>query len=111
MPSKATKSSPFVIFSTASSKKEAEKLAALLIRTRAAACVNVLGPMTSFFRWKGKIDRAREALLVIKTDFSKFRTVKKLIAAHHSYEVPEVIGWRIDAASKSYLSWLSESVR
>jgi len=100
-----------VIFIAVPNKKEADKIARHLIKNRLAACVNIIDKIDSVFRWEGKVDRAREALLVIKSKKSKLTNIIKLVKSMHSYEVPEIIALPLIGGYKPYLNWLDESVR
>ena len=76
-----------------------------------AACVNILrAPVESIYRWKGKVESAREFLLVIKTRKKDFAGLQRAIREMHSYEVPEIVALPIAAGSASYLRWIDESV-
>jgi len=105
------KTMPAVIFITASSKKEAELIAGQLIDKKLAACVNILDGVESFFRWQGKVDKAKEVLLIVKSSQSKFASLVKLVKSLHSYEVPEIIALPIVSGEKAYLRWIDESLR
>lgn len=100
-----------VVLVTASSKKEAQKLASCLLQEKLAACVNVIDGVDSHFRWQGKIDKAKEALLMIKTKKPLFNKLQKRIKSLHSYEVPEIIALPIIAGNKKYLDWIDDSTR
>lgn len=100
-----------VIFVTASNKKETHKIAHELVKSKLCACVNIIGNVESVFWWQGKIDTAKEALLIIKSKRSKLNQIIKLIKSLHSYEVPEIIALPIIAGEKKYLSWLDDSVK
>ncbi|MBI4495760.1 MAG: divalent-cation tolerance protein CutA [Deltaproteobacteria bacterium] len=100
-----------VILSTAASKEEAERLAEALVRQKLAACVNLVPGVTSFFHWDGKLNREEEIFLIIKTTDEKSRRVGEVIRELHSYEVPEMIYWRLDGGSADYLKWLEEATR
>ena len=100
-----------VIFITCSNKKEAKHIAQKLIKNRLAACVNIIEEIESVFWWQGKIDNAREVLLIIKSKKSKLNSIIKLVKSVHSYEVPEIIALPIIGGYKPYLDWLDESVR
>lgn len=100
-----------VIFITASNKKEAKKIAGALIKNRLAACVNIIDRIESFFWWQGKVDRANEALLIIKSRREKLTKIIKLVKSIHSYKVPEIIALAIIGGEKTYLKWIDESVR
>ncbi len=105
------KASYVIILVTASSKKEAQKIASCLIEQKLAACVNIIDKVDSLFFWEGKIDRAKEYLLVIKSKKEKLPKIIKLVKSLHSYQVPEIIALPIIAGSKPYLRWLDASVR
>ena len=100
-----------VVLTTAGSREEAEKVASALVEGELAACVNIVGPMTSVYRWEGKVERAEEFLLVIKTWGSAYDDVEEAIKELHSYELPECIALRVEKGSEEYLEWLQESVR
>jgi periplasmic divalent cation tolerance protein len=100
-----------VVLVTCRSAKEAERITRSLVETRLAACGNILqSPVRSIYRWKEKIESAREVLLVIKTSRSRFPELQAAIKRLHSYEVPEIIALPIVAGSQRYFSWLAESV-
>jgi periplasmic divalent cation tolerance protein len=85
----------------------AEEIARALVDERLAACVNVLAPMVSVYRWKGSVERDTERQLVIKTTRGRLETVKSRLAALHPYELPELIVIPIDGGGEEYLSWVS----
>ena len=97
-----------VVFSTVSNKKEAELIAQGLIKDKLAACVNIIENVYSLFWWKGKIDSAKEVLLVIKTRKALAAKLIKKIKSLHSYEVPEIIALPIVSGNKEYLEWISK---
>jgi periplasmic divalent cation tolerance protein len=100
-----------VIFITASDKKEARRIAAELIKKRLAACVNIIDGIESFFWWRGKAERAKEALLIVKSKKERLTKIIKTIKAMHSYEVPEIIALPVIAGDEPYLRWIDASVR
>ena len=100
-----------VILITAKDKKEADKIARALVKNKLAACVNIIGGLRSIFSWKGKVEAAKEALLVVKSRKEKFNKIAKLVNAIHSYDVPEIIAIPIVSGFKPYLNWINESVR
>lgn len=100
-----------VIFITCANKEEAEKIAAALVKNRLAACVNIAKNIESVFWWQGKIDIAKEALLIVKSKKSKLAKIIKLVKSIHSYDVPEIIALPIIGGDKSYLDWIDESIR
>jgi periplasmic divalent cation tolerance protein len=96
---------------TCATLTEARRIARKVVEKRLAACVNVvLSPAESFYTWKGKLEKAREYLLVIKTTAKRLVELEKEVRRFHSYDVPEFIALPIVAGSRDYLSWLQESV-
>jgi periplasmic divalent cation tolerance protein len=88
----------------------AESLAEGLVEARLAACVNVLPSAVSIYRWKGRVRRDEESLLVIKTSAAKLKALERWIMARHPYEVPEFLALPVSAGSRRYLAWLAEAV-
>ena len=90
---------------------EGRRIARRVVSNRLAACVNiVLSPAESFYTWKGKLERAREYLLVMKTAAKHLAELENEVQRLHSYEVPEFIALPITEGSTKYLSWLEEGV-
>ena len=100
-----------VVFVTASNKKEAVRIAEELVTKKLAACVNIIDKIESLFWWQGKVDRAKEALLIIKSKKEKLAKIIKTVKALHSYEVPEIIALPISGGYKPYLGWINDTVR
>lgn len=100
-----------VIFVTTSSKKEAQRIASVLIKDKLAACVNIIGNIESVFWWQGKVEAAKEELLVIKSKKAKLPAIIKLVRSLHSYDVPEVIALPVVGGYKRYLEWIDGSLR
>jgi periplasmic divalent cation tolerance protein len=99
-----------IVFTTAGSEDEANKIARHLVERRMAACVNIVPQITSIYRWKENVEEAREWLLIVKTTAAAFEAVRDAIAELHSYEVPECICLTIEDGTPSYLDWIGESV-
>jgi periplasmic divalent cation tolerance protein len=101
-----------IVLVTCPSLALARKIARAVVQKRHAACVNVLrSPVESFYTWKGKLETAREHLLVIKTTTKRLAQLEREVHRLHSYDVPEFIVLPIVAGSRKYLSWLGESVK
>lgn len=98
---------PVVVFVTASSKDEAERISRALLDARLAACCNIVNAVTSLFWWEGKIDRAGEVLMMVKTRNGLLSDVITVVKANHSYSVPEVIALPIVGGNPDYLQWIS----
>ncbi len=90
---------------------EADKIASELLKKRIVACASVLPGVTSKFWWNGKINKAREVMLIIKTKNRNFKIAEKEIKLLHSYEIPEIIAVPITAGSEKYLRWIGSSTK
>jgi len=99
-----------VVLTTAGSSEEAHKIAQALVERRLAACVNVVGPMTSIYRWQGNVERAQEWLLVVKTTAGVADAVGDAIKELHSYDLPECVVLPVEGGSEKYLEWVGENV-
>ncbi len=99
-----------VLFITTDTAEEARKIAEVLLEQKKAACVNIIPGINSLFRWEGKIDSAKENLLVVKTKASLLAEVINLVKKVHSYDVPEIIALPIIGGNTDYLEWIGESV-
>jgi periplasmic divalent cation tolerance protein len=93
----------------AGSREEAQRIAAVLVERRLAACVQIVGPVQSVYRWQGRVERADEWLCLAKSASSQFAAVEAAIRELHSYECPEVIAMPITAGSAAYLAWLADN--
>ena len=82
-------------------------LAHAIIEQRAAACVNLLSPCTSVYRWQGKVETTTEIPVLIKTTQTAYAQIETLIRATHPYELPEIIAVPVSEVSSEYLSWVS----
>jgi periplasmic divalent cation tolerance protein len=101
-----------IVLVTCGSAAEAWKIARRIVEKRLAACANVLSaPVESVYRWKGKVEKAREYLLIIKTTAKHLDQLEREVKRLHSYDVPEFIALPIAAGSRDYLSWLADSVK
>jgi periplasmic divalent cation tolerance protein len=99
-----------IVLVTCGNLAEGRRIAKAVVEKRLAACVNVISePVESVYRWKEKIESAKEILLVIKTTARRLRDLEKQIANLHSYEVPEFLVLAVESGSKKYLAWLTEN--
>ena len=92
-------------------RASAEKLAALLIEQRLAACVNLLAPCASVYRWQGGIQHDEEHPLLIKTAQDRYAELEAAIRANHPYELPEIIAVSIVQGLPAYLQWVESETR
>ena len=99
---------PIVVFVTCGSEEEAVKISNALVEERLAACVNLISPVRSIYRWEEKIWDEKEWLLIIKTQRKRFQEIETRVKSLHSYSVPEIISLPIVEGSSSYLNWLAE---
>ncbi|MEM2915366.1 MAG: divalent-cation tolerance protein CutA [Candidatus Bathyarchaeia archaeon] len=99
------------VLTTCETKDRAEKIAEALVNRKAAGCVQIIGPVTSIYRWKGQIEKAEEWLCIIKTKSELYDEVEKIVIQNHTYETPEVILTPIIEGSKEYLKWLRNEVK
>ena len=101
--------SALLILSTAPNREEAAAIAETLVAERLAACVQ-LSPIESWYRWEGKVERADEVRLHIKTSQSLAEMVERRIAEIHPYSVPELVRIPISGGAESYLIWIEDNV-
>jgi len=95
-----------IVMVTASAMAEGESLAETLVGERLAACVNIIQPVRSVFRWQGKVESHDEVLLIIKTTLERYPALEERVRELHSYDLPEVVAMRIECGSAPYLAWL-----
>ena len=98
------------VLTTAGSEEEAGRIAAALVEERLAACVQVVGPITSRYRWQEAIEEEREWQCLARTTLARYPEVEAAIRRLHSYEEPEIIATPIVAGSPGYLAWIDENV-
>ena len=101
---------PVVVLTTAGSPSEAKKLSRVLLKEKAAACVNIIPRVDSEYWWEGKIARGKETLLLIKTQKSALKTLSKTLKKHHSYTLAELIALDVCWTDPSYLNWLRQNI-
>jgi len=97
-----------VVLCTAPDMATAERLARALVEERLAACVNLLAPCQSVYRWQDQVECASEVPLVIKTSAASYPRLEARLAELHPYEVPEILALPVEAGLPSYLTWVAE---
>ena len=101
---------PLLVLCTVGKPEDAEWIGREMVDRSLAACVNILPPMTSIYRWRGEVERADETLMLFKTTDERYEALREAIVALHSYDVPEVIAIPVALGHAPYLAWLQESV-
>lgn len=101
--------SSMIFFVTAPNNEVAQNLAFKLVENKIAACVNIIKPIISIYRWKDKIEKEEECLMIIKTAAPE--KLSEFVKMNHPYEVPECIGLNIEKGLPKYLEWIVESTR
>ncbi|MBU3911543.1 MAG: divalent-cation tolerance protein CutA [Candidatus Omnitrophica bacterium] len=97
-----------IIFITAADKKEAKKIAGILLKNRLVACANLIKDIESYFWWQGKKQKAKECLIVVKTKKTLLNKVIKLVSSIHSYECPEIIAVPVIGGHRPYMDWIEK---
>jgi periplasmic divalent cation tolerance protein len=99
------------VYITASSMDEANRIADAVVGERLAACANIIPGMTSIYHWKGKVERAQECALILKTRAELFGQLEARVKALHSYDTPCIVALPVTAGSAGYLGWVEEETR
>jgi len=99
--------SVYVLFASA---EEAERIGRTVVEERLAACINILGPVRSIYRWQGAVETSGEVAAVLKTTHLEADALITRIAALHSYDVPCIVTWPIDKILRSYADWVEDNV-
>jgi periplasmic divalent cation tolerance protein len=100
-----------IVLVTCASVAEARRIGRSAVEKKLAACANIVTGVESIYRWKGKVERAREVLVVMKTNAGRLRELEREVKRMHSYEVPEFVVLPIVAGSHEYLKWIAENAR
>jgi len=103
-------SDELIVFVTVPSRADGERIAEAVVGEQLAACVNILGPLRSIYRWQGEVCRDDEHLLLIKSTRARYPALEARVKALHSYETPEVIAMPIELGSTEYLRWLRDAL-
>jgi len=99
-----------VVFITAGSQEEGERIARALVREMLAACVNIVPGVSSVYYWAGEVKEDSETLLIVKTHRAVLNQLIRRVKKLHSYELPEIIALPIIGGAEDYLQWLSKTV-
>jgi periplasmic divalent cation tolerance protein len=101
-----------IVMVTCGTLTEGRRIASSAVKKRLAACVSILlGPVESIYAWKGRVEKAREHLLVMKTTAARLKELEREVKRLHSYDVAEFVALRVTGGSSKYLEWLARSVR
>lgn len=100
-----------IILCTTPSNDISVQIAEECIKTKIAACCNILPGITSIYQWQGKVEKSNEELLILKSTEDNFVAIENTIKELHPYEVPEIISIKINKGNESYLKWIDQSQR
>jgi periplasmic divalent cation tolerance protein len=100
-----------MLYTTFPSLVEAEKAGTALVEDQLAACVNILPSMISHYRWQGAVERAEEAVMLIKTRASLAEAVRGAVKASHAYETPAILVLPIESVDETYFAWIMDSTK
>lgn len=103
--------SALLVFTSLPDRASAEKLADALVGQRLAACVTILAPGLSVYRWKGEVQRDEECPVLIKTSAERYPALEAAIRANHPYELPEIIAVPVERGLPDYLGWVAQETR
>jgi periplasmic divalent cation tolerance protein len=108
---KRLRNSYIIIIVTTAGREEAETIVQRLLEAKLIACANIIGPVSSHFHWSGKIEKAEEYLILMKSRKDLFEKLSETVKALHSYEVPEILALPVVEGSKAYMDWLGSCLR
>lgn len=94
------------VFTSLADAEQAHRLATALVEAKLAACVSVLPPCTSIYRWQGKVETANEVVLLIKTSAPRYEALQAAILAQHPYELPEIAAVPVVRGLPAYVRWI-----
>ena len=100
-----------LVYMTAASQEEAARIGTTLVEERLAACVNVIEPMIAIYRWKGEVQRDREAVFIAKTRDELVGKLTERVKALHSYECPCVVALPITGGNSNFLDWIDDQIK
>ena len=100
-----------VVLTTTGTKAEAETIGKALVEEGLAACINIVHPLTSIFKWQGRLEQTEEALLLMKSTRALYERLETRLKQLHSHQVPEIIALPLVLGSPEYLKWVNEICR
>lgn len=101
----------FLVVTTLPDRATAERIAEALVTARVAACVNVLAECTSVYRWQGRVERAGEVPMLIKTTREAYARLEETLRTLHPYDVPEIVALPVTAGLPAYLDWVTQETK
>jgi len=102
---------PLLVLTNVPERAAAERLADMLVEQRLAACVNILAPCRSVYRWKGAVQRDEEHPMLMKTTVERYPALEQALRAAHPYELPEIIAIPVERGLPAYLEWVAGETR
>ncbi len=99
-----------MIYMTASSKEEAEKIALVLLEKKLIACANIFPPMQSLYVWEGKLEKSQEVAVIFKSRASEFKRLEETVLGLHSYKTPCLVALSLDNGHPAFLEWIAAAV-
>jgi periplasmic divalent cation tolerance protein len=97
---------PLLVITTLPDADSARRVAAEMVEQGLAACVNISAPVTSVYRWQGRLEQGSEVMLTIKTTVERYPALEATLSEHHPYELPELIAVPITHGLPAYLDWI-----
>lgn len=100
-----------MVYVVTSGLAEAELLAEIALTNRLCACANILPGMQSMYHWEGKVEKASECVLLLKTEMEKYDTLEKLLVQNHSYDTPAIFCFEAERVEPKFGVWLKNELR
>jgi periplasmic divalent cation tolerance protein len=104
-------SSILITLCTCPNQESAEEIASSLVEQGVAACINIIPKLTSIYKWQGKLEKDSEALMLIKTDQSRYQDLEQALTTLHPYELPEIIAVPVEQGLTGYLNWVTQCTK
>ncbi len=105
------KSKYIQVSTTVVKRSDAERIARMLSEKKLSVCTQIIGPITSVYRWEGKLKKSKEWLCIMKTKRTRYKSMEKAIKEIHPYELPEIVAVPIIEGSREYLGWMQEEIQ